>query len=156
MLPKIPADFPAGIVIVQHMPESFTALFAKWLDEICAIKVREARDGSLATAGSALVAPGNAHLTVRKRPTGAEAVLEPSGLGFLSASELPALPESETYQLWGVYADDDVISLGVIGNRPGIEPFTAEGDVQAVVITREAAGGVVSSTSGAFLVGALE
>jgi anti-sigma-K factor RskA len=86
----------------------------------------------------------------------AEAVVEPSGLGFLSASELPALPESETYQLWGVYADDDVISLGVIGNRPGIEPFTAEGEVQAVVITREAAGGVVSSTSGAFLVGALE
>lgn len=78
MLPKIPADFPAGIVIVQHMPESFTALFAKWLDEICAIKVREARDGSLATAGSALIAPGNAHLTVRKRPTGAEAVLERS------------------------------------------------------------------------------
>lgn len=79
MLPKIPADFPAGIVIVQHMPESFTALFAKWLDEICAIKVREARDGSLATAGSALIAPGNAHLTVRRRPTGAEAVLERSG-----------------------------------------------------------------------------
>jgi two-component system chemotaxis response regulator CheB len=78
MLPRIPADFPAGIVIVQHMPESFTALFAKWLDEICAIKVREARDGSLATAGSALIAPGNAHLTVRKRPTGAEAVLERS------------------------------------------------------------------------------
>ncbi len=79
MLPKIPADFPAGIVIVQHMPESFTALFAKWLDEICAIKVREARDGSLATAGSALIAPGNAHLTVRKRPTGAEAALERTG-----------------------------------------------------------------------------
>jgi anti-sigma-K factor RskA len=86
----------------------------------------------------------------------AEAVVEPSGLGFLSASGLPELPQSETYQLWGVYGDDDVISLGVIGNRPGIEPFTAEGDVQAVVITREAAGGVVSSTSGALLVGTLE
>jgi anti-sigma-K factor RskA len=86
----------------------------------------------------------------------AEAIVEPSGLGFLSASGLPELPGSETYQLWGVYADDDVISLGVLGNRPGIEPFTAEGDVQAVVITREPAGGVASSTSGALLVGALE
>ena len=53
----------------------------------------------------------------------------PTGTGFLSASGLPELPETETYQLWGVYGDEDVISLGVLGNRPGIEPFTAEDDV---------------------------
>ena len=79
----------------------------------------------------------------------------PTGTGFLSASDLPELPDTETYQLWGVYGDDDVISLGVLGNRPGIEPFTAEDDVQTLVITREQAGGVMASTTGAVLVGEL-
>jgi hypothetical protein len=48
-----------------------------------------------------------------------------------------------------------VISLGVVGNRPGIEPFTADGELDALVITREVAGGVMASTSGALLVGEL-
>ena len=85
----------------------------------------------------------------------ADAVVTPAGVGFLSAATLPEIPSDETYQLWGVYGDDDVISLGVIGNRPGIEPFSAEDDVVALVITREEAGGVVSSTTGAVLVGEL-
>jgi two-component system chemotaxis response regulator CheB len=76
MLPRIPADFAAPILIVQHMPESFTAMFAQWLDEICEIEVREARDGDLATPGCALIAPGNAHLRVSKRTLGAEVALE--------------------------------------------------------------------------------
>ena len=79
--------------------------------------------------------------------------MQPDGVGFLSAGTLPELPASETYQLWGVYSDGDVISLGVVGNRPAIEPFAADGELDALVITREAAGGVVSSTSGALLVG---
>ncbi len=85
----------------------------------------------------------------------ADAVVREDGIGFLAATALPALPETETYQLWGVYGDGDVISLGVIGNRPDIEPFSALGDIDALVITREQAGGVVSSTTGAVLVGEL-
>lgn len=85
----------------------------------------------------------------------ADAVLGADGIGYLSARALPELPATETYQLWGVYADGDVISLGVVGNRPDIEPFVAQGDVEALVITREAAGGVGQSTSGALLVGEL-
>lgn len=85
----------------------------------------------------------------------ADAVVQSDGVGFLSASSLPALPAEETYQLWGVYSDGDVISLGVVGNRPGIEPFTADGELDALVITREVAGGVMASTSGALLVGEL-
>lgn len=76
LLPKLPPDFPAGIVVVQHLPESFTGMFAKWLDELCSIKVREARDGSMATRGCALIAPGNAHLKVKRRSNGAEAKLD--------------------------------------------------------------------------------
>src|SRR6185295_7603431 len=70
MLPRIPTDFGAGIVIVQHMPESFTAMFAQWLDEICDVDVKEARDGDLITPGTVLIAPGNAHVKVRKRING--------------------------------------------------------------------------------------
>src|SRR6185295_14810757 len=70
MLPRIPADFGAGIVIVQHMPESFTAMFAQWLDEICEVEVREARDGDVISPGTVLIAPGNAHMRERKRING--------------------------------------------------------------------------------------
>ena len=48
-----------------------------------------------------------------------------------------------------------MISLGVLGNRPDLQAFTAHDDVVSLVITREQAGGVVSSTSGAVLVGQL-
>lgn len=85
----------------------------------------------------------------------ADAVVEPNGTGFLSAGSLPALPDGETYQLWGVYADSDVISLGVIGNRPRIEAFSGRGDLDAIVITRERASGVVSSTNPPLLSGTL-
>lgn len=64
-LEKMPVDCP-GIVMVQHMPEHFTASFAKRLDEICAIRVREARDGDVVEPGLALLAPGSHHLLLRR------------------------------------------------------------------------------------------
>ena len=107
--------------------------------------------------GQAWASPDGRHteLVADTADFSADAVVLPTGTGFLSASGLPELPETETYQLWGVYGDDDVISLGVLGNRPGIEPFTAEDDVQTLVITREQAGGVMASTTGAVLAGEL-
>src|SRR5262249_30813484 len=76
LLPRIPSDLGAGIVIVQHMPESFTTMLARWLDEICELEVKEARDGDLAAPGKALIAPGNAHMRVRRTPSGCEVLLE--------------------------------------------------------------------------------
>jgi two-component system chemotaxis response regulator CheB len=58
------------------MPESFTAVMAKWLDEICDIEVSEARDGDLIAPGRALVAPGNAHLRVLRTALGPVVALE--------------------------------------------------------------------------------
>ena len=75
LLPRIPADFAAGIVIVQHMPESFTAMLAKWLDEICEIEVREAQEGDIALPGRALIAPGNAHVEIHRRSYGPQVSL---------------------------------------------------------------------------------
>ena len=65
ILTRLPADSPA-IVIVQHMPAVFTALFAERLDGLCRIEVREARHGDRVLPGRALVAPGGRHMSVRR------------------------------------------------------------------------------------------
>ncbi|PYT05787.1 MAG: chemotaxis response regulator protein-glutamate methylesterase [Acidobacteria bacterium] len=75
-LPRIPVNLDAGIVIVQHMPESFTAMLAQWLNEICDLEVKEAASGDLALPGKALIAPGNQHMKVRKTPLGCQVLLE--------------------------------------------------------------------------------
>jgi len=72
-LKEMPPDAP-GIAIVQHMPEVFTAAFARHLHEICRIEVKEAETGDRICSGRALVAPGNHHLAVRR--SGAHYVAE--------------------------------------------------------------------------------
>ena len=64
-LEAMPADAP-GIVIVQHMPEKFTARFAERLDQMCRITVKEAADGDSVIRGQALIAPGNRHLLLKR------------------------------------------------------------------------------------------
>ncbi len=75
VLSQIPADFQSTIVIVQHMPEGFTEMFAKRLDECCAPEVQEARSGDLLIAGRVLICPGNRHMMVRRMPRGDMVVL---------------------------------------------------------------------------------
>jgi two-component system chemotaxis response regulator CheB len=75
VLSQIPADFQSTIVIVQHMPEGFTEMFAKRLDECCSLEVQEARSGDLLLAGRVLICPGNRHMMVRRMPRGEMAVL---------------------------------------------------------------------------------
>ncbi|NWB85218.1 protein-glutamate methylesterase/protein-glutamine glutaminase [Pseudomonas gingeri] len=55
-----------GIVIVQHMPEKFTAAFADRLNQVCEIEVREARHGDRVMPGRALIAPGGSHMLVKR------------------------------------------------------------------------------------------
>lgn len=62
---RMPQDCP-GIVAVQHMPEGFTAAFARRLNDSCAIEVREAADGDQLVPGRAYIAPGNRHTYVRR------------------------------------------------------------------------------------------
>jgi len=65
VLTRLPATSP-GIVIVQHMPERFTAMFAERLDGLCAIEVREAKDGDRVMPGRALIAPGGRHMMLAR------------------------------------------------------------------------------------------
>jgi two-component system, chemotaxis family, protein-glutamate methylesterase/glutaminase len=72
---KLPMEFSGSILVVQHMPDGFTKLFAKRLDESCPIRVKEAQSGDLLVAGRALICPGNRHMKVKKLPLGNVALL---------------------------------------------------------------------------------
>jgi two-component system, chemotaxis family, protein-glutamate methylesterase/glutaminase len=64
-LEAMPLDAP-GIVVVQHMPEEFTARFAQRLDGLCRISVKEAADNDSVIRGQALIAPGNRHVLLKR------------------------------------------------------------------------------------------
>lgn len=65
VLQAFPANAP-GTVVVQHMPEVFTAAFAARLDTLCAVEVKEAADGDVVRSGRVLIAPGDRHTMVRR------------------------------------------------------------------------------------------
>lgn len=64
-LEELPEYVP-GIVIVQHMPENFTAAFANRLDSICRLSIKEAVDNDTVFSGRALIAPGNRHILLKR------------------------------------------------------------------------------------------
>jgi two-component system, chemotaxis family, protein-glutamate methylesterase/glutaminase len=68
-LAGLPADCPP-ILIVQHMPEHFTASFAQRLDGLSAMRVKEAEDDEIIRRGTAYIAPGHSHMRICKGPTG--------------------------------------------------------------------------------------
>jgi two-component system, chemotaxis family, protein-glutamate methylesterase/glutaminase len=78
VLSQISAEFTGSLLIVQHMPEGFTEMFARRLDECCELEVQEAKSGDLLLAGRALICPGNRHMMVRRMPRGDMVVLSDS------------------------------------------------------------------------------
>lgn len=77
--------------------------------------------------------------------TVAQVILTPDGQGFVLPADLDPLDSDRTYQLWVVTADELVISAGVLGPDPAPARFTWSGEVAGFALTREVAGGVVSS-----------
>jgi two-component system chemotaxis response regulator CheB len=78
LLEQMPPDFAACMVIVQHMPEGFTEMFARRLDECSPLEIMEARSGDLLLSGRVLICPGNRHMMVRRMPRGEMVVLSDS------------------------------------------------------------------------------
>lgn len=70
VIPRLPANINAGILIVQHMPAGFTRSLAERLDSMSQIKVKEAEHGEKIVAGCAYIAPGDYHLKVNRPATG--------------------------------------------------------------------------------------
>lgn len=79
ILSSLPDDFPAPVVVVQHMPEFFTGAFAQRLNELCPLEVRESEQRDLLRPGRVIIARGNRHLSVRKEGI----------LGYVELSDLP-------------------------------------------------------------------
>ncbi len=67
VLTQLPANFPAPIVLIQHMPAAFTKAFAERLDKLCRITVKEAEDGDILRPGLALLAPGGKQMMIDGR-----------------------------------------------------------------------------------------
>jgi len=67
VLTQLPANFPAPIVLIQHMPAAFTKAFADRLDKLCRIRVKEAEDGDVLRPGLALLAPGGKQMMIDGR-----------------------------------------------------------------------------------------
>ena len=69
ILTQLPGSFPLPLLLVQHMPATFTPTFAARLNQLCRLQVREARDGDLLTRGTALLAPGGKQIMLDERGT---------------------------------------------------------------------------------------
>jgi two-component system, chemotaxis family, protein-glutamate methylesterase/glutaminase len=70
LIPRLPADFPAPVAMVMHMPVGYTEMYASKLDELSPLAVREAHEGDVLRAGEALLAPAGRHLTFRRLSDG--------------------------------------------------------------------------------------
>ncbi|WP_006786143.1 protein-glutamate methylesterase/protein-glutamine glutaminase [Thiorhodospira sibirica] len=69
VLTQLPENFPLPLLLIQHMPATFTPAFAERLNQLCAIRVKEAEDGDIMQPGLALLAPGGKQMIVDKKGT---------------------------------------------------------------------------------------
>jgi len=167
VLSQIPADFSATILIVQHMPEGFTEMFAKRLDECCALDVQEARSGDLLLAGRVLVCPGNRHMMVRRMPRGDMAVLSdsPPVNGHRPSADVLFHSVAQEFALTSVgvlmtgMGDDGAEGLGAIKAAGGMTVAQSEdtcvvsGMPRAAILKGYANKIVALESLGTFLVG---
>jgi len=136
---QLPADFPGSILVVQHMPDGFTEMFAKRLDETSPIRVKEAQSGDLLLAGRALIAPGNRHLRVKRLPLGTVAVLgddepvhghRPSVDVLFQSVANEFGPQTIAVQMTGM-GEDGAAGLGAVRGAGGLT--IAQGEQSCVV-----------------------
>ncbi len=78
---------------------------------------------------------------------GADAVLLPDGRLYIIHDTLAEVSPDRTYQVWGVFADKRIVSLGLLGNDPDVAMLRADPSIASVAITVEQSGGVVASTN---------
>lgn len=95
VLPAFPSDFPAGIVIVQHMPKTFTKPFADRMNTACGLEVKEAAEGDEVKPGRILIAPGGVQCRVkRKSITSTVIALSPNVEHHLHAPSVDIMMQS--------------------------------------------------------------
>src|SRR6476646_2916835 len=125
---QLPADFPGTIIVVQHMPEGFTEMFARRLDEICAICVKEAQSGDLLLAGRALICPGSRHIKVKRLALGDVVVLneEPRVNGHRPSADVLFKSLAEEFGTKGIavlmtgMGEDGAMGMGTVKAAGGL------------------------------------
>jgi len=128
VLSQLPGDFPGSIVVVQHMPEGFTEMFARRLDESCSISVKEAQSGDLLLAGRVLICPGSRHIKVKRLPLGDVAVLsdDPRVNGHRPSADVLFKSLSEEFGAKGIavimtgMGEDGAQGLGLVKAAGGM------------------------------------
>jgi len=128
LLSQLPGDFAAAIVVVQHMPDGFTDMFARRLDEVCPLRVKEAQSGDLLQPGRVLICPGSRHIKVKRLPLGDIVVLsdDPHVNGHRPSADVLLRSAAEEFksQTVGVLmtgmGDDGAEGLGAIKRAGGM------------------------------------
>lgn len=128
LLAQLPPDFPGAIVIVQHMPEGFTDMFARRLDELSALRVKEAQSGDTLQAGRVLVCPGSRHIKVKRLTMGDVVVLndEPRVNGHRPSVDVLFQSLAEEFGPQGIailmtgMGDDGAEGLGAVKKSGGM------------------------------------
>jgi two-component system, chemotaxis family, protein-glutamate methylesterase/glutaminase len=128
LLTQLPGDFPATIVVVQHMPDGFTDMFARRLDETCALRVKEAQSGDLLQPGRVLICPGSRHIKVKRLPLGDIVVLndDPRVNGHRPSADVLLRSVAEEFKAQAVgilmtgMGDDGAEGLGAVKKEGGM------------------------------------
>jgi two-component system chemotaxis response regulator CheB len=128
VLSQLPGDFPGSIVVVQHMPEGFTEMFARRLDESCSIRVKEAQSGDLLLAGRVLICPGSRHIKVKRLPLGDIVVLsdDPRVNGHRPSADVLFKSLADEFKAKGVavimtgMGEDGAQGLGIVKAAGGL------------------------------------
>ncbi len=101
ILPKLPEDFPSGIIISQHMPAAFTGTFAERMNRLSKITVKEATTGDKVEKGTVLITPGGKHMYLKRYSVGLPEVIiseEPKNAIYKPSVSVMAKSVSETYK----------------------------------------------------------
>jgi two-component system, chemotaxis family, protein-glutamate methylesterase/glutaminase len=128
VLSQLPGDFPGAIVVVQHMPDGFTEMFARRLDELSALRVKEAQSGDMLQPGRVLICPGSRHMKVKRLPLGDIVVLsdDPHVNGHRPSADVLLRSVAEEFKTHAIgvlmtgMGDDGAEGLGVIKKEGGM------------------------------------
>jgi two-component system chemotaxis response regulator CheB len=128
VLSQLTGDFPGTIVVVQHMPDGFTDMFARRLDDVSPLRVKEAQSGDMLQPGRVLICPGNRHLKVKRLPLGDIVVLsdEPRVNGHRPSVDVLLRSVAEEFRGGAVgvlmtgMGDDGAEGLGAIKKEGGL------------------------------------
>lgn len=129
MLPQLPESFSSSILVVQHMPPAFTGPFAKRLNTICRVNVKEAEHGDMVEPGWVYVAKGGYHMTIKSDGGGRYRLAlspEPVDKLFIPSVDVMKLSVTQTYagSLLGVImtgmGSDGLLGMRAIKEKRGI------------------------------------